>query len=132
MTVGMNKSDREWQTELSPERYRVLRQADTEPPWVGKYVHNHEDGTYRCAGCASVLFDAATKFESGSGWPSFYQAARADAVELVADDKHGMARTEVRCRACGGHLGHLFDDGPEPTGQRYCMNSLALDFEAKP
>lgn len=132
MTVGMNKSDREWQTELSPERYRVLRQADTEPPWVGKYVHNHEDGTYRCAGCASVLFDAATKFESGSGWPSFYQAARADAVELVADDKPGMARTEVRCRACGGHLGHLFDDGPEPTGQRYCMNSLALDFEAKP
>ncbi len=132
MTVGMNRSDREWQTELSPERYRVLRQADTEPPWVGKYVHNHEDGTYRCAGCASVLFDAGTKFESGSGWPSFYQAARADAVELVADDKHGMARTEVRCRACGGHLGHLFDDGPEPTGQRYCMNSLALDFEAKP
>lgn len=105
MTVGMNKSDREWQTELSPERYRVLRQADTEPPWVGKYVHNHEDGTYRCAGCASVLFDAGTKFESGSGWPSFYQAARADAVELVADDKPGMARTEVRCRACGGHLG---------------------------
>ena len=132
MTGEMNKSAREWQTELSPECYRVLRQADTEPPWVGKYVHNHDAGTYRCAGCASVIFDADTKFESGSGWPSFYQAARADAVELVVDDKHGMARTEVRCRACGGHLGHLFDDGPEPTGQRYCMNSLALDFEAKP
>jgi peptide-methionine (R)-S-oxide reductase len=129
MAREAEKSDGEWKTQLSPEQYRVLRQAGTEAPWSGKYVHNHDDGTYRCAGCGAVLFDSGTKFESGSGWPSFYEPAVAEAVELIEDRSHGMLRTEVRCRGCGGHLGHVFDDGPAPTGQRYCMNSLALDFE---
>jgi len=125
----MPKSDEEWKSRLSPEQYEVLRRAGTERPWSGKYVDNHDDGTYTCAGCGTILFDSATKFESGSGWPSFYEPAVAEAVELVEDRGHGMVRTEVRCRRCGGHLGHVFDDGPNPTGLRYCMNSLALDFK---
>ncbi|HWG74897.1 MAG TPA: peptide-methionine (R)-S-oxide reductase MsrB [Acidimicrobiales bacterium] len=131
MAPEVSKSDDEWRAELGAEQYEVLRRAATERPWSGKYVNNHDDGTYRCAACGAVLFDSGTKFESGTGWPSFYEPAVADAVELVTDRSHGMARTEARCRRCGSHLGHVFDDGPEPSGQRYCMNSLALDFEAK-
>ncbi len=131
MTPEVDKSDQAWRAELSPEQYEVLRQAGTERPWSGKYVDNHDDGTYHCAACGAKLFSSDTKFESGSGWPSFFEPAVAEAVELVSDTAHGMVRTEVRCRRCGSHLGHVFDDGPQPTGQRYCMNSLSLDFEAK-
>ncbi|WP_239334883.1 peptide-methionine (R)-S-oxide reductase MsrB [Frankia sp. CiP3] len=126
------KSDEEWRRELAPERYAVLRDAATEPPFTGAYTYSKETGIYRCGACGNALFDSATKYDSGSGWPSFFQPAVAEAVELVEDTSHGMIRTEVRCRRCGSHLGHVFDDGPEPTGQRYCMNSLALDLDPSP
>jgi peptide-methionine (R)-S-oxide reductase len=128
MAPEVVKTDAEWRAELSPEQYQVLRKAGTERAFTGKYVNNHDDGTYRCAACGNILFDSTTKFESGSGWPSFYEPTVADAVELVEDRSHGMVRTEVRCRRCGGHLGHLFEDGPKPTGERFCMNSASLDF----
>jgi peptide-methionine (R)-S-oxide reductase len=129
MEPDVKKSDEEWREQLGLERFEVLRRAGTERPWSGEYVHNHADGSYHCAGCGALLFDSSTKFESGSGWPSFFEPAVAEAVETVEDRGHGMVRTEVRCRRCGGHLGHVFDDGPRPTGLRYCMNSLALEFE---
>jgi peptide-methionine (R)-S-oxide reductase len=124
----VERDDAEWRQLLTPEQYEVLRHAATERPWSGEYVDCHDDGTYACAGCGAQLFDSETKFESGSGWPSFYDAKVADAVELREDHTHGMVRIEAVCRRCGGHLGHVFPDGPAPTGQRYCMNSLALQF----
>ncbi len=124
--------ERELREKLSPEQYAVLREGATERPWSGKYVDEHADGAYHCAACGVVLFDSATKFESGSGWPSFTEPVVAEAVELVDDRSHGMVRTEVRCRNCGSHLGHVFDDGPaDRGGQRFCINSLALDLEAR-
>jgi peptide-methionine (R)-S-oxide reductase len=125
------KTDEEWRAELTPEQYAVLRRAGTERAFSGKYWDCHDDGIYRCAACGAELFDAKTKFESGTGWPSFYEPAFAEAVVSVEDRTHGMVRTEVRCRRCGSHLGHVFTDGPRPTGLRYCMNSAALDLEPR-
>ena len=129
MTPKMQKTDQEWQAELTPEQYEVLRRQGTEPPFTGKYVYSKESGTYRCAGCGAELFSSGTKFESGTGWPSFYEPMDEGGVELRQDRSHGMVRTEVVCAACGGHLGHVFDDGPRPTGLRYCINSAALKLD---
>ncbi|HEX4220043.1 MAG TPA: peptide-methionine (R)-S-oxide reductase MsrB [Acidimicrobiales bacterium] len=124
-------TDKEWQERLSPERYAVLRQKGTEPAWSGELLHVDGEGVFTCGGCGAELFASGTKFESGSGWPSFYEAVDQGAVEEHTDRAYGMVRTEITCARCGGHLGHVFPDGPNPTGLRYCMNSLALDFEPK-
>jgi peptide-methionine (R)-S-oxide reductase len=129
MTTHIEKTDEQWREELTPEQYEVLRRKGTEPPFTGRYVHSKEDGIYRCAGCGADLFSSDTKFESGTGWPSFYEPAENANIELVSDTSHGMARTEVVCGSCGGHLGHVFPDGPAPTGQRFCMNSCALELD---
>ena len=125
----IRKTEEQWRAELDPDRYAILRQAATEPPWSGDLLVNHEDGVYHCGACNAPLFRSEAKFESGSGWPSFFQPVSEDAVELEEDNSHGMRRIEVRCAACDSHLGHVFPDGPAPTGQRYCINSLALGFE---
>jgi peptide-methionine (R)-S-oxide reductase len=130
-TQPVQKSDEEWQAELTPEQYAVLRRQGTEPAFTGKYWDCHDDGIYRCAGCGAELFDATTKYDSGSGWPSFTEPMFADAVEVRVDRSHGMVREEVVCRRCGGHLGHVFPDGPGPTGQRYCMNSCSLQLDTR-
>ncbi len=122
------KSEQQWREQLTPEQYEILRRAGTEAPFTGEYVYNKDSGMYRCAACGADLFASDTKFESGTGWPSFTEPAVAAAVELRADNSLFMRRTEVRCRRCGGHLGHVFDDGPGPGGQRYCINSAALAF----
>jgi len=125
----IEKPDEQWREELTPQQYGVLRQGHTERAFTGEYVDRHDDGCYRCAGCGAELFRSGAKFESGTGWPSFYEPALAQAVELRPDHSLFMRRTEVVCRRCGGHLGHVFGDGPAPTGDRYCINSCSLSFE---
>jgi peptide-methionine (R)-S-oxide reductase len=131
MSEKIEKTEEEWKKTLTPEQYHVLREKGTERPFTGEYADTHDDGMYRCAGCGNPLFSSDTKYESGSGWPSFYEPVAKDAVETETDRKFGMTRNEVLCAKCGGHLGHVFPDGPEPTGLRYCMNSAALKLEKK-
>ncbi|WP_114227829.1 MULTISPECIES: peptide-methionine (R)-S-oxide reductase MsrB [Sphingomonas] len=129
--TDMPKTEQEWREKLGPDRYRILREAGTEAPWTGDLLKNKEQGQYVCGGCGEPLFASDTKYDSGSGWPSFTAPAAPDAVKEIHDHSHGMTRTEVRCAKCEGHLGHVFPDGPGPEGLRYCINSASLDFAGK-
>lgn len=126
MSDKISKTEAEWREQLTPEQYRIAREHGTERAFSGEYWNSHDPGTYRCIGCGEAVFDAAAKFESGTGWPSFHSPADESAVEETRDMTHGTVRTEVHCRKCGAHLGHVFPDGPRPTGQRYCINSASL------
>lgn len=126
--MNIEKTEAAWLEELGPEKYKILRQCSTEPPFTGKYYDHKEEGTYVCAGCGTPLFDSDTKYESGSGWPSFFAAVGKDKIKEVRDTSYGMIRTEIKCATCDGHLGHVFTDGPPPTGLRYCVNSASMDF----
>jgi peptide-methionine (R)-S-oxide reductase len=128
-TVGIPKTEDDWRTRLTPIQYRILREKGTERPFTGELWDDHTVGTFRCAGCGAILFRSDAKYDSGSGWPSFYEPAADAAVKTFHDRTHGMSRTEAMCANCGGHLGHVFDDGPRPTGSRYCINSAALTLE---
>ena len=128
---SVEKTEGEWREQLTPAQYEVLRRKGTERPFTGAFVHEKRDGTYRCAGCGAELFSSQTKFESGTGWPSFTEPANRANVELLDDHSYGMHRIEVNCAACGGHLGHVFPDGPGTTGERYCINSCSLEFDER-
>lgn len=131
MTEKIERTPEEWAKQLTPEQYRVMREKGTERAFTGAYNDHKESGVYRCAGCGAELFRSTEKFDSGSGWPSFYAPAQSDAVELEEDTSHFMRRVEVHCRRCGAHLGHVFPDGPKPTGERYCINSVSLKHEKR-
>jgi peptide-methionine (R)-S-oxide reductase len=128
---SVKKTDDQWREELSPMQYEVARHAATERPFSGAYWDHWDDGKYQCVGCGEVLFESKTKFDAGCGWPSYSEAVNAEVIERIRDDSHGMVRIEVRCKNCGSHLGHVFPDGPEPTGERFCINSAAIDFKKK-
>jgi peptide-methionine (R)-S-oxide reductase len=125
----VKKTDEQWRKDLAPMQYEVARHAATERPFSGAWWNQWDDGQYKCVGCGTVLFASKTKFDAGCGWPSYYEAVNSEVVERVRDETHGMVRVEVRCMKCGSHLGHVFPDGPEPTGERFCINSAAIDFE---
>ena len=131
MAYKVSKSEEEWREELTPEQYRILREKGTERPYTGEFNVHNEDGIYKCAGCGEPLFTSDTKYDSGCGWPAFFAPIDKSKIEYKLDKSHGMLRTEIMCSNCGGHLGHVFNDGPNPTGERYCVNSVSLGFEKK-